>query len=223
MYRNLFLILLAANLVFLGLQMVTAEDKSVRPLTSEDAEVPSLALVDESSAGREVPAPVTTAIEVNASAAPRRCLSLGPFSDERELAEARARLQAQELEGEVRHAAGRIWVGYWIFLPATETREEAIGRVEALRERGVRDIYIEPAGERENAVSLGVFSERNRAQRRYREIRELGFQPQIARRTREGTVFWLDFEVAEDLRIDPADFQVAAGRIVRLASRTCPL
>ncbi len=220
MYRNLFLILLAANLVFLGLQLVTAGDNPAQLAVVGGSEVPSLALVDESES--TVPQEVAVAIENNQSTVPRRCLSLGPFSDERELAEARARLQAQGLDGEVRHAPGRIWVGYWIFLPATETREEAVGRVEALRERGVRDLYIEPAGERENAVSLGVFSERDRAQRRYREIRELGFQPQIARRTREGTVFWLDFESAEDLRIDPAGFQVAAGRIVRLASRTCP-
>lgn len=221
MYRNLFLILLAANLVFLGLQFVTAENNPEKPLVSDASDVPSLALVDESAGARKA-APQVAAVRDDPSTGPRRCLSLGPFSDERELAAARSRLQDQGLEGEVRHAPGRIWVGYWIFLPATETRDEAIGKVEALRERGVRDIYIEPAGERENAVSLGVFRERDRAQRRFREIRELGFQPQIARRTREGTVFWLDFAVAGDMRIDPAGYPVAAGRIVRLASRTCP-
>lgn len=219
--RTVFLALLAANLVFLGLQMVTADDGPDRRAEAENPDVPLLSLVDESGLEGDSSAQVPAGAEDNQLLKPRRCLSLGPFAEERELAAAREKLQSQGFESEVRHAPGQIWVGYWIFLPATDTRAEAIKKVEALRERGVKDIYIEPAGDRENAVSLGVFSERDRAQRRFREIRELGFQPQIARRTREGTVFWLDFEPDEDFRIDPSGFQVAAGRIVRLASRAC--
>lgn len=221
MYRNIFLALLAANLVFLGLQMVTAQDGPARSDAADDTGVPLLSLVNESETEPEPPAQTAPEPGTDSAQGPRRCLSLGPFAEERELAAAREQLKSLGLDSEVRHAPGQIWVGYWIFLPATATRTEAIEKVEALRERGVKDIYIEPAGERENAVSLGVFSERNRAQRRFREIRELGFQPQIARRTRDGTVFWLDFEPSEDSRIDPSGFQVAAGRIVRLASRAC--
>lgn len=225
MARAIFLALLAANLVFFGLQMVTSKDQQANADAIDDIGVPLLSLVTEGSGNTDQAVLTQSATgnvaESDPSLVSRRCLSLGPFTDDDEVQAAQLSLGALGLTGERRRAQGQIWVGYWIFLPPGETRAEAQEQVEALRKRGVADIYIEPAGERENAVSLGVFSERSRAQRRFREIKALGFAPQIARRTRQGTVFWLDFVPDASVRIDPADFQVAAGRIIRLASRVC--
>ncbi len=226
MARAIFLGLLALNLILLGWHLSVDGRGRGGGSPIDDIQVPRLSLVDENDAmsrvgidqgGKES----EQKQDEEASAYSRRCLSLGPFMDDAEFEDAELRLGALGLEGTKRRAEGQIWVGYWIYLPPTEKREDAVALVKALRERGVQDIYVEPAGERENAVSLGVFSERPRAQRRFREIRELGFEPQIARRNRQGTVYWLDFVPDESARIDPGDFQVAPGRIVRLASRVC--
>ncbi len=224
MARALFLALLAANLVFYGWRLASNDSREARASDMDEMQVPVLSLAGADSQAAVGPGESAAAsVDVSADAAASvRCLSLGPFSDNEEVAAAELRLGALGLEGKRRRAEGQIWVGYWIFLPPTATRSEAETLMQALKNRGVGDVYVEPAGERENAVSLGVFSERGRAQRRFREIRELGFEPQIARRTRQGTVYWLDFVPGESTRIDPADFQVTSGRIVRLASRVCP-
>ncbi len=220
MARAVFLALLAANLVFLGWQLVSANDRAARSDWTDDFDVPLLSLASE-DAQQFAEEETSDAQIVAADGSVTRCLSLGPFADDETFEAARSKLAGLGLSGTRRHAEGQIWVGYWIFLSPERTREEALEKVKLLRERGVGDIYAEPSGERENAVSLGVFKDRNRAQRRYREIRDLGFEPQIARRTRQGTVYWLDFVPAADVRIDPADFQISSGRIVRLASRVC--
>jgi len=227
MARAVFLGLLAVNLVVFGWHLAVDQRSQARAGAAEEPRAPLLSLVDENAPKvprrSELPDDAGLINEAPAedNAAGRRCLSLGPFTDDAELAAAQLRLGAMGLAGEKRLAEGQIWVGYWIYLPPTDDRSDAVAMVEALRKRGVTDIYIEPAGERENAVSLGVFSERPRAQRRFREVRDLGFDPQIARRNRQGTVYWLDFVPDETVRIDPGDFQVAPGRIVRLASRIC--
>ncbi len=227
MARALFLGLLAFNLVLLGWHLtVDTRGQNLRA-SSVEPRAPLLSLVDEDARDATLPPDTddsgdeSTDGETALNGAARRCLSLGPFTDDAEFEAALLRLSAMGLVGAQRRAQGQIWVGYWIYLPSTGNREQAVALVEALRTKGVSDIYIEPAGERENAVSLGVFSERVRAQRRYREIRDLGFEPQIARRNRQGTVYWLDFVPDEKLRIDPGEFQVAPGRIIRLASRVC--
>lgn len=218
--RAVFLALLAANLVFLGWQLVSANDRAPLADLGDELDVPLLSIVGSEKSISATGEQVLSGNSV-AGGTGVRCLSLGPFADDASFDAAELKLGALGLSGNKRLAQGQIWVGYWIFLSPEKTRAEAISKVEALRERGVGDIYIEPAGERENAVSLGVFSERNRAQRRYREIRDMGFEPQIARRTREGTVYWLDFIPDANVRVDPADFQTASGRIIRLASRVC--
>lgn len=227
MARAVFLGLLALNLVLFGWHVTVDQRSQARADAAEELRAPLLSLVDENAEmvqGRL--ALPDDASNVNGEQAEnnvtaRRCLSLGPFMDDAELAAAQLRLGAMGLTGEKRLAEGQIWVGYWIYLPPTDERADAVAMMGALRKRGVMDLYIEPAGEWENAVSLGVFSERPRAQRRFREIRDLGFEPQIARRNRQGTVYWLDFVPDETVRIDPGDFQVVPGRIVRLASRIC--
>ncbi|NNF66797.1 MAG: hypothetical protein HKM98_04740 [Gammaproteobacteria bacterium] len=220
MARAVFLALLAANLVFLGWQLVSADDRERRTGSSDAFDVPMLNIVDARESGSD-DAERVAAVTLPQGADAVNCLSLGPFPYEDDFEAASLKLKALGLSGNKRLAEGQIWVGYWIFLSPADSRAEAVGKVEALREHGIRDIYIEPAGERENAVSLGVFKERNRAQRRYRQIRDLGFEPQIARRTRQGTVYWLDFVPDDSTPIDPADFQSSSGRIVRLASRVC--
>lgn len=219
MARAVFLALLAINLVFLGYQLVSANDRS-RPPAKDNFDVPLLSIVSDD--GMPAPSDETEASQLLSGGNDGvRCLSLGPFPDDAAFEAAGLKLSELGLTGNKRLAQGQVWVGYWIFLSPTRTRPEAVAKVEALRESGVADIYIEPAGDKENAVSLGVFAERNRAQRRYRQIRDLGFEPQIARRTRQGTVYWLDFIPDENVRIDPADFQTSKGRIVRLAARVC--
>jgi hypothetical protein len=68
---------------------------------------------------------------------------------------------------------------YWVFLPAFPSRAAARPALRQLQQHGFKDYYLVRSGENENAVSLGVFSERSRAERRYRQIRGFGLKPQL--------------------------------------------
>jgi len=62
---------------------------------------------------------------------------------------------------------------YWVILPAYASREKANEAAEILLAKRIRDFFIVRSGDHENAISLGVFSTRERAERRYAQIVEL--------------------------------------------------
>lgn len=159
-----------------------------------------------------------------AGAVDRLCVSYGPFPTEERAAAAGARLRRGGLNPERRQVEGRLRVGYWVYLPPQSSEEEAESVTETLRENGFTDFYIVRSGEKENAVSLGVFSDTARADRRAARIGQMGLKPRITDRYREATVFWLDvtgaprqLPPAEDLR----QYAGSAGE-VRRDERDCP-
>lgn len=62
---------------------------------------------------------------------------------------------------------------YRVLLPPYPERAKAAEAVAILDARGIKDYFIVRSGDNENAVSLGVFSNRERAERRSRQIMEL--------------------------------------------------
>ena len=152
-----------------------------------------------------------------------RCVTIGPFRDLPETTQASATLREANYEPRTRVAEGDVWAGLWVYLDDLPSRDEAQRAMTLLKRRGISDAYIMPSADQTNDISLGVFSEPARAQRRAEEIRALGFTPTIADRTRRGPVYWIDISLkSTDGFINPADLQSESGRIVRLEVLTCP-
>jgi hypothetical protein len=152
-----------------------------------------------------------------------RCVSIGPFRDLAETTQASATLREASYEPRTRVAEGDIWAGLWVYLDDLPSRDEAQRAMTLLKRRGISDAYIMPSADQTNDISLGVFSEPARAQRRAEEIRALGFTPTITDRTRRGPVYWIDISLkSTDGFINPADLQSESGRIVRLEVLACP-
>jgi cell division septation protein DedD len=153
-----------------------------------------------------------------------RCVSIGAFRDLAEATQASATLREAGYEPRTRVAEGDIWAGLWVYLDDLPSRDEAQRAMTLLKRRGISDAYIMPSADQTNDISLGVFSEPARAQRRAEEIRALGFTPTIADRTRRGPVYWIDINLkSTDGVINPADLQSESGRIVRLEVLACPV
>ncbi|HEY8540437.1 MAG TPA: SPOR domain-containing protein [Steroidobacteraceae bacterium] len=151
------------------------------------------------------------------------CTSVGPFANLSEAAQAQAALTAAGFSPRQRLEQGELWVGYWVSVQSFPNRDAAEEALQRLTDAGITDVYLMPSSEPGNVLSLGVFSDFQRAQRRVEEARRLGMQPQIDDRTRPGTVYWIDAELSRPGQaIDTSIFQTDPRKIMRLELKACP-
>jgi hypothetical protein len=120
------------------------------------------------------------------------CRSIGPFSKANDIDRATQALQGLDYLVARRSQPGRLFVGYWVNIAKAQDRGAAEVITNALRADGVTDFYIVPSGDDQNAISLGVFSELERAQRRLQQLSDRGFEAQVNQRYQDGEVTWLE-------------------------------
>jgi hypothetical protein len=157
-----------------------------------------------------------------AARAADNCLSLGPFADLTDAARAATLLRENELEPRQRTSEGIVWKGYWVALDNLPDRAAADGVIERLRRFGIGDAYAMPGDGGRITISLGLFSERQRALRRMDDVKALGLEPRVSERERGGTVYWIDVDVVPPKELpDAARLHGEGGRILRLEVRPC--
>jgi hypothetical protein len=156
--------------------------------------------IDEAVPDSAPSAPPPTAEQENTPAEPvRECFTLGPYR-EREIADATAaQIRAAGLPASRRASVEPELRGYWVLIPPLSTKAAADAIAEQLQRRGVQDFFV--TEEPPNAVSLGVFSQRRYAERRLRQMQELGYEVEIEPIYRDRTVYWLDYETRGDLEV----------------------
>jgi len=229
--RNLFLILLLANIGYFTWNQWLVSPDSPGGTTAKTDSTPTLQLVTEVQAGQAAGASsdqTRLAMVAGDTAAagtgnPDRCVSMGPFVELTQAAEAITVLTAGGLSPKQRLAEGEIWSGYRVQIPSLPSREAANKVLVSLQEHNISEQpYVVPGGDSRNAISLGIYSDFQRAQKRANEVRPLGFEPEIAIWHRMGQVYWIDFELENDQAIDPVDFKSMPEQIMRLDERECP-
>lgn len=187
-------------------ELTPAEKKALATQAAPAATVPMLATV--------APAPATAAPSIVS----QTCASYGPFPSADAAGQALARLKAAGLTGSQHLVPGKAKLGYWVYLPPFGSRKEADAASNLLKKRGVTDIYVVADEANRNAISLGVFSQKDGAVQRQKEIRKLGYKPQMAERFRDEARYWIDAKGAEaalpqaDVFKDLADEAVPVGR-----------
>ncbi len=150
------------------------------------------------------------------------CLSLGPFTDLTDAARASTLLRESDLEPRQRAGEGVVWKGFWVTLGGVPDRAAAGATIERLRRAGVADAYAMPGDGSDVTISLGLFSERQRALRRLDDARAIGLEARIVDRERTGTVYWIDVDVVPPAELpDAARLQGEGGRILRLEVKPC--
>jgi cell division septation protein DedD len=197
----------------------------VEPAVVTDAETPAEAATrDEPAAPVSPPTPAAgqplAGVLPAARASAARCTSVGPFRELSQAATAAATLRAAGHQPLQRVAEGDIWIGYWVYIQAIPTEQEANEILAKVRAAGITDSYVIPNSDTGNLVSLGVFSEISGVSRRRDEVRALGLEPQVVDRTRRATVYWIDVTLRADQTLD-FDALRPPGRIIRLEQRDC--
>ena len=193
-----FLLLVVTNLAFLGWQFwggaeevelvphgVVGMQSRGLPLLSElaDAEHPPQRETITVESKRDS-APVVEMIEVESRPAPELsaaaeatdalgCYQSSHLSDLVAAKAFQAEISNYGVQDSQRKTVETTKVNYWVKLPPYDSRKKATEAAEILRDNRVKDFFIVRSGRHENAVSLGVFSSRERAEQRYSEITKL--------------------------------------------------
>jgi hypothetical protein len=116
-----------------------------------------------------------------------------------------------------------MWEGYWVSVGDLRATADENKLMKALDRAGIRDARVmpdEPGGRR---VSVGLFSERERADKRAQAVKKLGFNAEVTERTQAGTVYWVDMDVGASDRTVPTEGLLSledAGS--RMEIRVCP-
>ena len=200
--RAVFLLLLALNIAAaLWLWLAPSSVRSAPAVA--DPGVAALTLLGESMARLDDAAEAELAVapepELAAPPAPgTSCVEIGPFQTQSELRQADAALASIGRVLGTREAVERRFRGYWVYLPASASRDRALVTARELSAAGVRDYYVVTAGDQENTISLGLFRDRANAERRQGEMRTRGYEAQVNERVEEQNVHWLTLSRPDD-------------------------
>ena len=102
--------------------------------------------------------------------------------------------------------------GFWVFIGGMKTQAETDHALATLEHGGIRDALVMPetpdAGRR---VSLGLYSERARADRRAQAVRQTGLKAEVAERKLPGTLYWVDLAPQSGINTIPLQDLFAEG------------
>ena len=191
------------------------------PAAQSISRLPQLALASDAQA--------KTKSTVLAAAAPagnqpaQRCVSVGPFNTLDRVQSAAALLRDRGFEPKQREEDGETWDGYWVYVGGLKTTADESRVMRILEQAELYDARVMPQTEAGRRISVGLFSERIRAERRVRVLKRLGLTPEIGERRLPGTVYWVDLNLGPNDNAVPTDGLVSleeAGS--RLEVRVCP-
>ena len=222
--RAVFFLLLFANLAYLGWAELV-DTPQPAPTNEAYAKLPRLKLVNELPADEARPSSGNarkTALEVTPEAP--SCLSIGPFDDQAKAMSSASKLREKGLTPRQRVEKGEISKGFWVFIGGLKTDDDVAKVLRTLEQSHVDDAHLMPdtAGGDAHQVSVGLFSERDRADRRAESVQKLGLQPEVAERKLPATLFWMDVDLPSGTAA-PTSQDVAAGTdISHIEITPCP-
>jgi len=216
--RHAFFALLFVNLAYFAWAHWVDVPKAP-PVNEAIARLPRLKLLDDAPQSQ---APQPSA-EKTASNQPAACFSVGPFGDLSNSALAAAILRQRGFDPKQRAEEGQMSDGYWVFIGGMKTQAETEHALTTLERGGIKDALVMPetpdAGRR---VSLGLYSERARADRRAQAVRQTGLKAEVAERKLPGTLYWVDLAPQPGVNTIPIQDLFAEGVSSRIAVQPCP-
>ncbi len=207
--RAVFLILLVANLLFLAwAQWIDGpRDAGAHDASSN---LPRLQLMEEKGppkpSGSNSPQPVLTpplppeaqkvSRQMPILPAVPRCTSIGPFKDIAHAARAAGLLAQRGFKLEQRAEEGETIKGYWVFVGGLTSEKEVEEVVARLEKNGFTDAHVMKNSYTNRRISVGMFSTRDRAEKRAAAIEAMGLSPEVGERKFPGTLYWIDVALA---------------------------
>jgi hypothetical protein len=126
------------------------------------------------------------------------CFTSGPFNKKSDLQPVLDSLKDNVLKTRTRKIISSQEAGYWVYVPAMKTREEALEIGRNLSLNDIDDYYVVTVGENENTISLGLYRELGNADDRIAELKSKGFTVEKQIKIEQWPEFWLDYTIASD-------------------------
>jgi hypothetical protein len=205
MFLRLLFVLLSALNIAVGAWLLLGQPYA-RGGNPSDPGVTELRLLSE----LPEPAPTATASATLTDAAlatPQRnlsysCVALGPFTTPQDLRSARQALGPQATRMRSRQEQASQTSGWWVYLPATGNRAQALEQARQLAAHGIGDYFVVSSGDQPNTVSLGLFKDPANARKRRDEIIAAGFPARMSERSESVPEYWLDLVIADSSGFD---------------------
>jgi hypothetical protein len=137
-------------------------------------------------------AAVAAPVASSSAAAGGSCITIGPFDAVADADTVKRRLDGSVYDVRRRAVATDLPDGYIVMIRGLPTRAAQQRAQRRLRQGGLTDAYPLPALPDGFAVSIGLFSEKEGAERRAAEARTLGFEPEVNARRIPGSAWWVD-------------------------------
>jgi len=122
----------------------------------------------------------------------RTCVTLGPFRQGIDADGAQSRYSSEGMKTAQRMERGEIFVGHWVQVRNIPDREAGNATVAALREGGIPEAYLVTTDDEGLKISLGVFGNRDGAERVQALAQSLGYPAEITPRTADGVYYFVD-------------------------------
>ena len=119
------------------------------------------------------------------------CYVLGPFTSSTEIQGVITRAATTSAVVERRWSSPQQKPGYWVHIPPTATGGEARNTMQRLESAGISDMQLITSGEMKHAISLGIFSTLERAQKRQMEVEKQGIDAAINEVRIRKRQYWL--------------------------------
>ncbi|HKU90210.1 MAG TPA: hypothetical protein VJP84_10460 [Steroidobacteraceae bacterium] len=202
--RVALLVLVLVNLAYFAWAQWLAPKEATLPISAR-VDAPKLQLASE-----------TTALPTGANGS---CVTVGPFPNNELAARARQTLTDSGYPSTPRQETTSEPDGYWVYLEAPTSPVAERRLIERLTRGGIRDAQAvgDPGARR---ISLGIFSDEQRAALQSERVAKLGLLPQIDAREKPGTAIWLDLALKSGS--PPLEGQKFQAGDTELEFRPCP-
>lgn len=184
--RVAFFSLLLANLLYMGWSQWIDVPPPVPQ--SSIAGLTHLTLVNDLPPAKRAALASKMALQ---TAAPQ-CVSVGPFDDPAIAAKAAIVLRAKNFLPQQRAAEAPAIRRFWVYLDGFRSDATEMRVLHRLERAGIDDAEAMPPDAGGLKVSLGLFTDRERAASRSKAVHAMGFKPVTTERMLPGTVYWLD-------------------------------
>lgn len=217
---------------FLWQTQANSHVKDARPYKSSGA--PTLVLLSEAKSSAKKPkngqtANKTEAMRSSSTQPPKpkkvlaACFSMGPFDGLEQTKPVAETLEGYGALTYTQKKKQRISSGYWVYLPAFDDWKEARAQVMKLEQKGMTDVFIMGRGKMKNAVSLGLFSNKNAADSRMGELKKMGVKPKVEIQYMTNDQYWIDIDVERGKKDVVANINSIADSLtlLQLKKREC--